>query len=85
MRPGVPKTFVVLCKVADEIETCLTSLLAHWIARPKLRHASGYLLSVASVGSLQTLILLHRRLGEHRRWSQSGHNKGATLTNEVID
>jgi hypothetical protein len=26
-----------------------------------------------------------RRLGEHRRWSQSGHNKSATQTNEVVD
>ena len=26
-------------------------------------------------------ILLHRRLGEHRRWSQNGHNKSAILTN----
>jgi hypothetical protein len=25
-------------------------------------------------------LLLHRRLGEHRRWSQNGHNKSAILT-----
>jgi hypothetical protein len=23
--------------------------------------------------------VLHRRLGEHRRWSQNGHNKSAIL------
>ena len=27
----------------------------------------------------------HRRLGEHRRWSQNGHNKSATLTSYAID
>jgi hypothetical protein len=25
-------------------------------------------------------LFLHRRLGEHRRWSQNGHNKSAILT-----
>jgi hypothetical protein len=30
---------------------------------------------------LQSLDVYCRRLGEHRRWSQSGHNKSAILTN----
>ena len=42
----------------------------YFISRP------GRLHDVARFASSQ----LRRRLGEHRRWSQNGHNKSATLT-----